>query len=365
MKSIPALVYPARAATAVRRRARRLPATCPRSPRGQVFGIGALSALVATSAIQLAVHHAEGLPAGAAFRIGGAVTSVAELDRREHLLEALYGVSRPTDRTAADQYDRQVAKAIAVSDILQDAAAKRGIVIADKAAGDQLDKVIQQSDPSGREDFVQKLGALGLSENDVLTEIKRQLSNAQLFDQVTKPAKQVTDQDVTAYYNAHKGQIATPEQRHLANIVVSTQAEASRILTEAKSGTDFATLAQRNSLDQSTTGNGGDLGILTADKLDAGYAKAAFAAPVKGFFGPVQTQYGWNVGEVIAVQAGQPLTLGQARSALKTQLQDAADLDVWKSWLTGQITAAHVLYAPAYRPAHPDEAPAGTASSLP
>ncbi len=56
--------------------------------------------------------------------------------------------------------------------------------------------------------------------------------------------------------------------------MVSTPAAASRTLTEAKSGTGLATPAQRNSQGRSTGGNCGDLGTLTAGRLDAGHAKA-------------------------------------------------------------------------------------------
>ena len=63
-------------------------------------------------------------------------------------------------------------------------------------------------------------------------------------------------------------------------------AAASRTLTEAESGTDSAAPAQRNSHGRSTSGNGGELGTLTADTLVAGPVKAAFAAPVRGFHAP-------------------------------------------------------------------------------
>lgn len=47
----------------------------------------------------------------------------------------------------------------------------------------------------------------------------------------------------------------------------------------------------------------------------------------------------------------------QVQGELKTQLQQVADLKVWNRWLERQLKAAHVEYANAYRPAHPDAPP--------
>lgn len=331
-----------------------VPRFLPRTAKGTVFGAALAAVLAGGAGAQLIVQHLEALPADAAFRIGHSVTTVDELQQRGQMLSALYGVQRPTDPIAANQYDRALAKSVATSDLLDTAAHDRGIVIADKAASDQLDKVVQQSGATDRSDFAQKLGALGLSEPQVLDEIKRQLADAQLYDQITKGAKQIGDADVTAYYNAHQAQIATPEQRQLRNIVVATRQDADAVLAQVRSGADFAAVASQKSLDQSTKDKGGDLGTVAASQLDQGYAQAAFAAAPNALFGPVQTQYGWNVGQVVAVRPGQPLTLEAAHDDLKNQLQQQEQLGVWNNWLRAQLTAAKIEYAGAFRPADPD-----------
>lgn len=173
------------------------------------------------------------------------------------------------------------------------------------------------SKPAGRmlecqEGAGEHLGALGLSEIQVLSEIKRQLASVQLYDEVTKKAKKITEADVSAYYNEHRAEIATLEKRHLRNVVVATRQDADAVLTELRSGADFAKVAARRSLDQSTKDNGGDLGTVTAEQLEPGYGRAAFAAKKNALFGPVQTQYGWNVGKVLHIHPGEPLSLNAA-----------------------------------------------------
>lgn len=337
-------------------RKRRLLVPQRRLPR--YLSTGLLVVALAGSGSQIVVDRLHALPADAAFRLDDSVTTVEQLDHRVQLLGALYGVQRPSDPAKVDQFTRDSAKAVAVSTILDRAAADQGIVIADKTASDQLDKVISQSYPGGRQEFVTKLGQLGVSEQDVLDEIKRQLANAQLYDSVTKGAAPVTDDDVAKAFQDRKQQMVRPEARDLRNIVVGTEAEAEQVLQRLRSGTDFAAVAGQTSLDQSTKDKGGDLGPMTADQLDKAYADAAFKAPAGTVFGPVQTQNGWNIGQVVSVTPAAPLTFDQVKDQLKTQLANERKSALWNSWLAGRIKAAGVQYADTYRPADPDAPPA-------
>ena len=98
----------------------------------------------------------------------------------------------------------------------------------------------------------------------------------------------VTDQDVTNYYNEHKSEFNLIEpQYHLAQILVTptpnpqvhnlkndkaqNDAEASKkiqmIVNRLDSGDDFGTLAMNYSEDTETSGNGGDLGFTPESAL--------------------------------------------------------------------------------------------------
>ena len=97
----------------------------------------------------------------------------------------------------------------------------------------------------------------------------------------------VTDQDITDYYNAHKAEFNLIEpQYHLAQIMVTSapnpqahnqndkaqnEADARKkiqmIANRLDSGDDFATLAMKYSEDPETSGNGGDLGTVPESGL--------------------------------------------------------------------------------------------------
>jgi len=86
---------------------------------------------------------------------------------------------------------------------------------------------------------------------------------------------------------------------HARHILVETEEEARRVLERLADGEDFAALAAEVSLDTSAQGNGGNLGFLTAGQMPEAFAEAVFAAAVGDLVGPVQTEYGFHVVEVL------------------------------------------------------------------
>src|SRR5487761_2556900 len=90
---------------------------------------------------------------------------------------------------------------------------------------------------------------------------------------------------------ASKGSVPTVKARA---ILVNTQAEASTILNDLKSGQDFATLARAHSIDTTSAANGGDLGSLYAGQLKPIFDTQAFLT-MKGtgnFILPLNPGYG-------------------------------------------------------------------------
>lgn len=305
----------------------------------------------------LVVHRLTAVPDGAVLEVDGVTVSQADYQARTDVLSALYGVVPPNDPAAKDQYQRDVAQAVATSLVISQQATAQGVVVSDQDVQGALNTMIQTQFPQGQQQFDQALSRLHISQQNVLDEIRRQLAASRLFDKMTASVKPVTDADVAQAYQQRKAQMLTPEARHLRNIVVSDQQQAQQLVTQLRGGADFATLAA-SSLDKSTGAQGGDLGTLAASQLENPYADAAFGAPAGSVFGPVQTSTGWNVGQVVAVQPATPLTLDQVKEPLRQQLDRERRVALWRPWLTDQIAHADVKYADAYQPAHPDQLPA-------
>lgn len=295
------------------------------------------------------------LDEGVAFKYDSRSVTVSELDRRVRVLSALYGVTKPEAADELDEFNRAAAKSMVVSLLLSDAAETQGVVVSDKEANSVLASQIESQLAGDREQFTQFLANAGISEGDVLEEIKRQLATSKLAEKVTAPAEEPTEEQLKQAYASNKDSMVSPEVRHLLNIVVETRADADRV-AELAGSVDFARLARTWSLDDSTRGQGGDIGNLAQVQLETDFGREAFSVGKGDVFGPVKTTSGWNVGKVVEIVPEQRLAFATVKATLKQQLLTAAQLELWRSFL-GDLLKSDVVYAAAYRPADPGALP--------
>lgn len=137
-------------------------------------------------------------------------------------------------------------------------------------------------------DFARELEARKTTADEFRTEVLLEVTKAKLIEQEVTNKVTVTDDDVTAYFNANRAQFNVPErQYHLAQIVVSatptqvnnqqnddarSPAEAQRklemIAERLKAGESFAVLAANFSEDPSSAPNGGDIGLVGQSQIE-------------------------------------------------------------------------------------------------
>ena len=171
-------------------------------------------------------------------------------------------------------------------EILMRRAEKLGLLATD----DEVDKKLNEiKSPYSQEQFNQKLKEKRLSVEDFKRDLRRSLTVEKVLNKEITSKINVTDQDISNYYNSHKSEFNLIEpQYHLAQILVTTQpnpqvhnfkndkapneAEARKkvqmLSNRLDSGEDFATLAMNYSEDTETSGNGGDLGFTPESSLN-------------------------------------------------------------------------------------------------
>ena len=146
--------------------------------------------------------------------------------------------------------------------------------------------------PYTQEEFDQRLKSEHLTLDDLKKEIRRSRTEEKLFNKEINSKINITDADITNYYNAHKADFDLIEPRyHLAEIAVTPQpapaqqqqpinmqnskasndAEAKKKIeglhSRLESGEDFGTLAANFSEDPNTSSNGGDMGGIVESAL--------------------------------------------------------------------------------------------------
>jgi peptidyl-prolyl cis-trans isomerase SurA len=156
------------------------------------------------------------------------------------------------------------------------------------ATDDEVDKKFTDyKAPFTQEEFDKRLQAQKITAADFKRDIRRSVTVEKVMNKEVVSKINVTDQDITDYYNAHKGEFNLIEpQYHLAQIIVTSapnpqvqnqndkaqnegdaRKKVQMVYNRLESGDDFATLAMKYSEDPQTTGNGGDLGTVPESGL--------------------------------------------------------------------------------------------------
>jgi len=114
------------------------------------------------------------------------------------------------------------------------------------------------------------------------------------LEESTIDAIQITDADITKYYNDNKDKFVVGPRVKVRHILVEKEEDAKAILAELKKGADFAALAKAKSKCPSAP-RGGDLGWVTKGRMDPDFEKAAFALKKGEMSGVVKSSFGYHI----------------------------------------------------------------------
>jgi peptidyl-prolyl cis-trans isomerase SurA len=218
--------------------------------------------------------------------------SEVEKDYRDNLGN---NKEQPT-KEQADATRLGILKQLIDDEILQQAAKKMNLVASDEEVDARL---AEMKAPYTQEEFDKRLQASSMSLDDLRRQIRRYLTSEKLMNKEVTSRINITDADITNFYNANKAQFNFIEPKYnIADIVVTSQptplqqggnlqnskasndVEARRkiemIHNRLASGEDFSTVANNYSEDTSDANNGGNMGFIPESSLRS--QAAAFAA---------------------------------------------------------------------------------------
>ncbi len=168
------------------------------------------------------------------------------------------------------------------NEILMQRAEKLGLLATDEEVNAKLTEI---KAPFTQEQFDQRLKERQISLDDFKKDLRRSLTIDKVLNKEVTSKINVTDEDITNYYNQHKAEFNLIEpQYHLSQILITTQpnpqvksmkaqneAEARKkiqmVENRLDSGEDFATVAMSYSEQPETAQNGGDLGFIPESSL--------------------------------------------------------------------------------------------------
>src|SRR5579862_6082483 len=170
-------------------------------------------------------------------------------------------------------------------EILMRRAEKLGLLATDDEVEKKLNEI---KSPYTQDQFDQKMKEKKITLDDFKRDLRRSLTVEKVLNKEITSKINISDQDVSDYYNAHKGEFNLIEaQYHLAQVFVTpmpnpqvhnlkndkaqnevdARKKIQMLANRLDSGDDFATLAMNYSEDTETSGNGGDLGFTPESSL--------------------------------------------------------------------------------------------------
>ena len=211
--------------------------------------------------------------------------------------------------------------------LLLDQAARLDIPVTEKDIDAEVARVVQQV--GGEENYKKALAAQGISEADFRKELEKGARVNMLVNQACAHVADPTEDEVTAFYEAHKAEYVEPPQVLCQHILVKGSNDAAldkikeireRIVNDKA---DFAEEAKKHS-DCPSGAQGGSLGWFGRGMMVPEFDKAAFEMKKGDVSGVVTTEFGYHIIYKADERGGGQQTIVDVHDQIKDLLRHEA-----------------------------------------
>lgn len=140
---------------------------------------------------------------------------------------------------------------------------------------------------------------------------------------------EISEAELQHYYEESAGRYQQDEQRDARHILITfdgdeaaAEQKAKELLARAQAGEPFADLARQYSRDGGTSGQGGELNEKLQSQLPSVLGDAIFSMREGEIRGPVRSNFGFHIIKLDSIQEGGALPLDQVRAELERELRD-------------------------------------------
>ncbi|HQR39826.1 MAG TPA: SurA N-terminal domain-containing protein [Blastocatellia bacterium] len=310
------------------------------------FSILAVSAAILASIVGLYGCQEGGAPGSSSDDVAATVNGISiPVSKIDQIIDQQIKASGPNSPqltpVALAAARLQVVEQLIQEEAMYQRAQKEGVSPTEDEVKQALQTQIQKSGMS-QDDYQKRLKDLGQTEDQLKTDMKRQLAIQKLQDKVTSSIPAPTDAEVKKYFDENKAQMTAPKGLELSDIIVdpanngarddavgdaAAAQKAQEISGALKSGTDFATVARSRSEDQ-TALQGGSIGFFSEAQLKQTFPPDILAQlgalQVGQITGTIQSQDGrWHIFKLNGKRdQNQELTFDEVKQQIAQTITD-------------------------------------------
>lgn len=240
------------------------------------------------------------------------------------------------------QYRAQVLDSLIKLELIKAAAKDLKVTVTKKQIDDYVTQL--QAQYGGADALNSAMEAAGF---DMAT-LRDQISNNLLADavgtKVTTGTIDVTDAQIKDYYDKNKSQYSTPAQVHAEHVLVATTdtVTADKVFGLAKSGSDFAALAKKYSIDPGSKNSGGDLGWAASSSYVKEFADAVDSMKVNQVK-MVKSDFGIHIIKLLGRRGASQQSLADATASIKQTLIQTARSEKFAAYIDGLRKKAKIV----------------------
>lgn len=240
------------------------------------------------------------------------------------------------------QIQSQVLTQLIHAELLRQAADEMGVDVDEDDLDEQRDLLAEQVEAQGM-DLEEAMEQQGLEEEDLQEELRTVALQQAIIDELLAEEGGVSDEDVAEFFEENQEQYQTAEARH---VLTESEEEAEEARERIEDGEDFGEVAEDMSEDPGSAEEGGELEPFSPGEFqNPEFEDAVFEADEGDLVGPVESQVGWHVIEVLELVEPE---LADVEDEIREELEGSEEMEIFQSWFSERLQEAEVEINPRF-----------------
>ena len=262
-------------------------------------------------------------------RVNG--TTIYRKDVKEVVQGILMMQDTQPDPAAITKLADEALDSLIALELLYQESQARGLVVSDADVDAEIKR--SKSQFPDAQTFQAALKERGMTEKDLRNDTRKTMAVNRLLESTVWKNVTVSPEQVKAFYESNKEDFKHSAQIRVSHILIrvpenagateraAAKKRAAALLEQLKAGTDFATLARKQSEDTSSAAQGGDIGFIAKGEMEDSFEKQAFALAPGQISDIVSTPYGFDIIKVTDQRGPGYTALPEVQERIHTVLE--------------------------------------------